>query len=238
LEAERETAARSHAGKSIVLIDHRPLARQYLSRWLQDGEPDLRVISVGSATDLLDAPRSLSDPQMIVFSIGAASVRDPEMLGKITLLRRHLGRTPLVLLSDRDDVDEIVAAVEIGVRGYISTNLEVSEATAAIQCVEAGGTFVPASALIKFAQDRQHVPRNLDNRPFEGLTPRENEVLARLRQGKPNKVIAYELKISESTVKVFVRQILGKLHASNRTEVASLVRGLSANAQLDGAALK
>jgi DNA-binding NarL/FixJ family response regulator len=238
LEAERETAARSHAGKSIVLIDHRPLARQYLSRWLQDGEPDLRVISVGSATDLLDAPRSLSDPQMIVFSIGAASVRDPEMLGKITLLRRHLGRTPLVLLSDRDDVDEIVAAVEVGARGYISTNLEVPEATAAIQCVQAGGTFVPASALIKFAQDRQHVPRNLDNRPFEGLTPRENEVLARLRQGKPNKVIAYELKISESTVKVFVRQILGKLHASNRTEVASLVRGLSANAQLDGAALK
>jgi DNA-binding NarL/FixJ family response regulator len=51
-------------------------------------------------------------------------------------------------------------------------------------------------------------------------------------------VIAYELKLSESTVKVFVRQILGKLHASNRTEVASLVRGLSANAQLDGAALK
>jgi DNA-binding NarL/FixJ family response regulator len=54
-----------------------------------------------------------------------------------------------------------------------------------------------------------------------------------LRQGKPNKIIAHELEISESTVKVFVRRILMKLHASNRTEVAFLVRGQS---ESDGAA--
>jgi DNA-binding NarL/FixJ family response regulator len=83
--------------------------------------------------------------------------------------------------------------------------------------------------LIKFAQDRQHdahrVPHDLDRKPFESLTPRETEVLARLRQGKPNKIIAFELDISESTVKVFVRRILTKLRASNRTEVACLLRG-------------
>jgi DNA-binding NarL/FixJ family response regulator len=56
------------------------------------------------------------------------------------------------------------------------------------------------------------------------LTPRESEVLACPRQGKPNKVIAHELAISESTVKVFVHRILLKLHASNRTEIAVLRR--------------
>jgi DNA-binding NarL/FixJ family response regulator len=60
---------------------------------------------------------------------------------------------------------------------------------------------------------------------WEGLTPREMEVVARLRQGKPNKVIAYELEISESTVKAFVRRILIKLNALNRTEVAHLTEG-------------
>ena len=74
--------------------------------------------------DLLDASRSLSAPHIIIFSIGAASVRDPEVLGKMTLLRRHMSRIPLVLLSDRDDVDDIVAAIEHGVRGYIPTSLE------------------------------------------------------------------------------------------------------------------
>jgi DNA-binding NarL/FixJ family response regulator len=224
----------SHLGRqtgktmSIVLIDRRPLTRQCLGRWLQDGSPDLRLISVGSPADLLSASRSHSDPHSIIFSIGGASVRDPEVLGKITLLRRHMSRVPLVLLSDRDDVDEIVEAIEHGVRGYIPTSLEPSEAAAALKCVAAGGTFVPASAVIKIAQDRQHGSHrgagDLHAASFASLTPREGEVLARLRQGKPNKIIAHELAISESTVKVFVRQILMKLGASNRTEVASLVR--------------
>ena len=60
---------------------------------------------------------------------------------------------------------------------------------------------------------------------WTALTPREMEVVARLRQGKPNKVIAHELEISESTVKAFVRRILIKLKALNRTEVAHLTEG-------------
>ena len=157
------------------------------------------------------------------------------MLGKITLLRRHMSRIPLVLLSDRDDVDDIVAAMEQGVRGYIPTSLEPSEAAAALQCVAAGGTFVPASAMIKFAQDRQDGARpsaEHETSALKRLTPRESEVLARLRQGKPNKIIAHELEITESTVKVFVRRILMKLHASNRTEVACLTRARAGSGEV------
>jgi DNA-binding NarL/FixJ family response regulator len=231
LGLERESDATRQTGKavSIVLIDRRALTRQCLSRWLQDGSPELRVVALASPADLLDASRTLSNPHIIIFSIGAASLKDPDVLGKMTLLRRHMGRVPLVLLSDRDDVEDIVEAIEHGVRGYIPTSLEPSEAAAALQCVAAGGTFVPVSAVIKVAHDRQQRPQrdasDLDRGSFDSLTPRENEVLARLRQGKPNKVIAHELEISESTVKVFVRRILMKLHASNRTEVAYLLRG-------------
>ena len=57
---------------------------------------------------------------------------------------------------------------------------------------------------------------------MQDLTPREMDVAERLRQGKPNKIIAHELQISESTVKVFVHRILTKLGAINRTEVAYL----------------
>jgi DNA-binding NarL/FixJ family response regulator len=213
---------------SIVLIDRRPLTRQCLGRCLQDGSPDLRVVSVASPADLLDASRSLSHPHIIIFSIGAASVKDPDVLGKINMLRRHMSRSPLVLLSDRDDVDEVVEAIGHGVRGYIPTSLEPAEATAALQCVAAGGTFVPVSTMIKLAQDRQHKsgqPGAGEAHSLAHLTPRESEVLARLRQGKPNKIIAHELEISESTVKVFVRRILMKLHATNRIEVALRVRG-------------
>ena len=223
LEHEPHASRQAGKGMLIVLIDRRALTRQCLSRWLQDGSPDLRVVSVGSPAELLDPGRSFKDPQLIVFSIGGASVNDPEVLRMITMLRHHMGRIPLVLLSDRDAVEDIVAAIELGVRGYIPTSLEPSEVAAAVHCVEAGGTFVPASALIKFAQDRQNGPGppiEHETSALRRLTPRESEVLARLRQGKPNKIIAHELQITENTVKVFVRRILMKLDASNRTEVA------------------
>jgi DNA-binding NarL/FixJ family response regulator len=227
---EGEAGHSRQAGRtmSIVLIERQPLTRHCLSRWLQEGSPDRHVVSLRSPVDLLDASRSLSEPGTVIFSIGAAAVTDPDVLHKIILLRRHMSRIPLVLLSDRDSIDDFVEAMEQGVRGYITTSLEPSEAAAALQCVAAGGTYVPASALIKFAQDRQDGTGpsiEHETSAFERLTPRESEVLARLRQGMPNKVIAHELKITESTVKVFVRRILMKLGASNRTEAASLTRG-------------
>jgi DNA-binding NarL/FixJ family response regulator len=221
VESESGPSRRAGGGVSIVLIDRRPITRECLGQWLQDESPDLHVVSVGSPGDLLDIAASLGEPHIIIFSIGAASVGDPEVLGKMISLRCHMSRIPLVVLSDRDDIDDIVEAMRHGVRGYIPTSLEPSEAAAALQHVAAGGTFVPASAMTKFARARQQEShrgaRDVDKRSFGSLTPRESEVLARLRQGKPNKVIAYELK-------VFVRRILTKLHALNGTEAASLVR--------------
>jgi len=237
LERERHRYQQGGEQLLIVLIDPRPLTRQCLSRWLQDGSPDLHVVSVGSAVDLLDASRLLNDPQIIIFSIGAASVKDSDVLGTLTLLRRHMSRIPLVLLSDRDDVDDIIEAMEQGVRGYVPTSLEPSEVAAALQCVAAGGTFVPASAVM-FAQNWQYASRTSiehESSALKRLTPRETAVLARLRQGKPNKIIAHELGITEGTVKVFVRRILMKLHASNRTEVAFHIveRGKSSDDAID-----
>jgi DNA-binding NarL/FixJ family response regulator len=207
------------AGKNgaIVLLERRSLARQYLSRWLQDGSPDRYVASVASPAELLDASRSLSAAHIVVFSIGAPSVVEPEVLGMITLLRRHLSRVPLVLLADRDDLDDIVAALEQGVRGYIPTSLEPFEA-AALQSVASGRTFVPAYAMINRAKERQSRSKQTSTpeaTPLKDLTPRESDVVACLRQGKPNKLIVYELGISESTVKVFARRILTKLRVSN-----------------------
>jgi DNA-binding NarL/FixJ family response regulator len=169
---------------------------------------------------------------LMVFNIGDTSVRDAEVLGQISWLRQHMPNVPLVLLSDDDDMDDIVEAMAQGVRGFITTSMELSETGAAIQCVAAGGTFVPAGILIRFAQDRQNGskggPSEDSKKSFESLTPREREVLALLREGKPNKVIARALGIREGTVKVFVGRVLGKLHASNRTQLALLARGMKA----------
>jgi DNA-binding NarL/FixJ family response regulator len=210
---------------SIVLIDRRPLTRQCLRGWLQDSQHEFQIAAVSSCSDVLDDSRSSRSPDLVLLSIGAARVEAPEVLERIQRLSRSLPEVPLILLSDHDDLADVAAALDQGVRGYIPTSLEPAEAAAAIQYVAGGGTFVPAASLLRFAQASKRNLRDLDKTPLESLTPREVEVLARLRQGKPNKVIAYELDICESTVKVFVRQILTKLNAVNRTEVAYLTEG-------------
>jgi DNA-binding NarL/FixJ family response regulator len=228
LRVETGPDPQSRKRTSIVLIDPQTLIRDCISRSFQERLPDLRVVGLTNLAGLLDASRSLSRMDLIVFNVGGASVRDPEVLSQIRWLRQHMLRTPLVLLVDHDDVDDIVAAMEQGVRGFITTSMKLAEVGAAIQCIVAGGTFVPVDVLIRFAQDRQKRskcgPREDSKELFASLTPRELEVLALLREGKPNKVIARELDIKESTVKVFVGRIFSKLRVSNRKQLAVLAR--------------
>jgi DNA-binding NarL/FixJ family response regulator len=103
----------------------------------------------------------------------------------------------------------------------------------------AGGTFVPAGILVRFAQDRQKPsddgPSENKDELIKSLTPRELEVLTLLRKGKPNKIIAHELDITESTVKVFVGRISSKLRVANRTELVVLPRTWPADGEPDGA---
>src|SRR5690606_40289096 len=82
----------------------------------------------------------------------------------------------------------------------------------------AGGTFVPASSVLSM----RHLidAGSHETRSFAGMfTQRQAEVAQALRRGKANKIIAYELRLRESTVKVHIRNIMKKLKATNRTEV-------------------
>jgi DNA-binding NarL/FixJ family response regulator len=118
--------------------------------------------------------------------------------------------------------------------GYIPMSLELGPVAHALIFVAAGGTFVPAELLLTSLQ----VPAAHDlpaaAKPAEvptpaamaRLTPREVAVLALVGQGKSNKQIARELNRGEATVKVHVRNIMRKLGAANRTQVALLAEGL------------
>lgn len=133
-----------------------------------------------------------------------------------------------MLLSDRDDVEDVMNALSHGIRGYINPSVEPEVVFAALKLVHAGGTFIPAQAIRSAAAKvqnpssctRQQVMTALD------LTPRELSVIELLREGTPNKLIASSLQMQESTVKVHVRNITKKPHVSNRTHAASVANRL------------
>ena len=121
-------------------------------------------------------------------------------------------------------------ALRQGIRGYIPTTLTSRILIEALRLIQAGGTFIPADALSEALSDRRSTAAETNSAAARlgacRLTPRQSQVLELLRSGKPNKIIAYELAMRESTVKVHVRQIMRKLHATNRTEAAFLASNL------------
>lgn len=131
-----------------------------------------------------------------------------------------MGACPAVVLADNEDPDLIVQTLGKSVRGYVPTSLSIDIAVRAMALARAGGVFVPVGSLM--AAHRVADGASAIAPKANGLTERQAAVLDALRRGKPNKIIAHELKMRESTVKVHVRNLMRKLHATNRTQVAYL----------------
>jgi DNA-binding NarL/FixJ family response regulator len=110
------------------------------------------------------------------------------------------------------------AAICHGAKGYIPVTLGFDIAIEAVRFVLAGGTYVPIDYLLARTwagdQPSEAVPG------AGAITARELAVVRAIQGGKSNKVIAYELGISEGTVKVHIRRVMKKLNAKNRTDVA------------------
>jgi DNA-binding NarL/FixJ family response regulator len=158
-------------------------------------------------------------PAAILLNLGGRKATDPGATAEISALTAEFKSVPVVILADTDDVKQVVKALEVGARGYIPTSVGVEVCIEAINLAIAGGIFVPASSLLAM----RHLvdSSSQDVQPLAGMfTLRQAEVVQALRRGKANKIIAYELKLRESTVKVHIRNIMKKLKATNRTEVA------------------
>jgi len=135
---------------------------------------------------------------------------------------------PVVILADFFCSNESLLAIyEDGVRGFIPTvSTTLEQFIGILQFVAVGGVFVPLDSLFLQRIGKRHATAEVSNYQF---TRTELVVLDRLKQGKANKIIAHELNVSESTVKVYIGKIMRKLKATNRTQVVCQAYALSAN---------
>lgn len=218
----------------LVLIDRQPLRRAWVLASLHGWElgGPLNALASTGEIELGNGARP-TGLDLVILSVGNATVADPVVADELRWLRAHLPEVPVVLLADRDDAGSMLAALRAGVRGYLPTSIDPEVARKALALVLAGGSYAPPSILLKTepASTEPSSPgpsiATIACAKLTNLTPRQREVLALLGQGRPNKVIAQRLAMCESTVKVHVRQIMRKLGASNRTEVALKLRELA-----------
>jgi DNA-binding NarL/FixJ family response regulator len=205
--------------RTLLVLDKRVLDRECITQSIKSREIYLEVLAFSSASEWRDEEDLHPPLGVVLLSIGGRKVSDPDILSELAKLAAEFGETPVIVLGDSDELEQILLALEKGARGYIPTTVGISVCLEAISLAMAGGTFVPASSVLsQRAVLGQHgqAPRPMANL----FTQRQEEVARALRRGKANKIIAYELNMRESTVKVHIRNIMKKLQATNRTEVA------------------
>ena len=179
---------------------------------------------------------SLCDPsdRELLFIIGGRDL--PNVAKDVQLMARKFQLARIVVIGDRIDTASVILALEAGARGYLGDNMSPDALLKSLELVMLDETVLPAEfakSLSNELAQHQQALATLSSRTSEieikihrvpALSNRERAILKMLALGSSNKVIAYDLSITEATVKVHVKSILRKIHASNRTQAATWAR--------------
>jgi DNA-binding NarL/FixJ family response regulator len=212
-------ASPQEALPKLIYVDSRAFTRDCVGRWLQ---AHLGEFGVRPVADVEAVEHETIDPDEVrgvIINAGPERASSSAVVDLTARMGEMFPDVPIVVLSDHEDAENIREAFELGVRGYIPTSLASLVAVEAVRLVCAGGTFAPTAVLLSSWRTRA----GADDAPLlAGFTQRQAQILGCLRRGMANKLIAYELNMCESTVKVHIRNIMKKLKATNRTQVVYL----------------
>jgi len=206
-------AGSAEAAGFIAVIESRTFIRECLRRSVQSAFP-LPVLTYSTTVELRQQ-HLLTSPKLIIFSWvednGEASTNALKVLSELA------PSIPVIVLAYNNNPELARTAICHGAKGYIPVTMGFEITIEAVRFVLAGGTYAPMDSLLA-----RGGPEDAPSQPLTSgsLTARELAVVRAIQKGKSNKVIAYELNMCESTVKVHVRRIMKKLTAKNRTDVA------------------
>lgn len=211
--------------QKVVLADGQHLFRQGLGNALREAYGNqLKCVEVYDYTTLVEALRTHDGIEAAIVDSMLGGM--PERVG-IPKLRATFPMMPLMMLGGSEDARDIENAFRLGVVGYVPKTASPKILCRAVGLVLAGGMYVPPQILLAaFNGDRSVLERVASRTPraaapkheVGALTARQLEVLRELAYGKPNKVIARALGISEGTVKLHLATIFKILKVHNRTE--------------------
>jgi DNA-binding NarL/FixJ family response regulator len=201
----------------ILLIDDHPLLRGGMRFLLRSLDAGLEMDEASNAAQALELVAARS------YDLVLLDLKMPGLNGMDALaaLRAAVPGTPLVVLSAEDDPAVVRAAIEGGAMGFIPKSSTPEVLIQALRLVLAQGVYLPPAVLERVqppARAPSSAPIGASDAMLPGLTPRQMDVLRCVIRGKPNKVIARELEVSEATVKAHLSAVFLALSAHNRTE--------------------
>ncbi|MTI62431.1 two-component system response regulator NarL [Methylophaga sp.] len=199
----------------VLIIDDHPLFRKGVSQIISD-DPNFEVVGeAASGQEGLDLADELQ-PDLVLLDLNMKGMDGLETLRRFKqtgLLARY------VILTVSDSEDDLMEALKSGADGYLLKDMEPEDLRANLMKASVGVTVLQDS-LTDVLKKALTEPDTRVTVASAGLTDRENEILDCLAEGMNNKNIARKLGISDTTVKVHIKNILRKLNLTSRLEAA------------------
>lgn len=197
---------------TFVVADDHPLFRGAIKETLQSIDEHVHILEAG---DFEAAKKLVADTPDIDLVLLDLTMPGTSGLSGLVTLRAMQAAVPVVIVSASDDVATIRRALELGASGYIKKSSSIDEIRASINKILAGGVVTPSN--VELGSESDPEIQDLIQR-IQTLTPQQARVLGMLAEGLLNKQIAYELSVSEATIKAHVSAVLQKLNVDSRTQ--------------------
>jgi len=194
----------------ILLVDEHTLFREGMRHVLSLLADEVTIVEAGNCIQALQAIETNSGITLVLLDLDMPGPGGFDVLGTLS---RDYPALPIVVLSASENPADIRRALENGARGFIPKSETIPVMVGALHLVLAGGVYVPP-AIIRAGASSASPPI---------LTPRQIDILKRVIEGKPNKIIANDLGVTEATVKAHVTAVFKVLRVSNRNQVAHAV---------------
>ena len=203
--------------KRVLIADDHPLYRDALRMVVPQALNDVQLSEACCEADVVLQVTSDAAFDLVVLDLNLPGATGLSCLRHV---RESAPLTPIIVVSGNDDPVTMGDVVMAGAAGYVPKSAPRQVLIDAIRIVLAGGTYLPAAAVIALRRSRSSQASPAVRSGREALTSRQRRVLRLVAQGMSNKHIARELGISEITVKAHVSMLLRKLGVANRVQAA------------------
>jgi DNA-binding NarL/FixJ family response regulator len=211
-KADRDPVPNRPVNRTFVVADDHPLFRGALKEILASLPGEHLIVEAADFDQAAAAISAHPEADLLLLDL---NMPGSSGFAGLALMRAEHPGVPIAIVSGSEDAPLIRRALDLGASGYIPKSASFDEIRAAIATLLAGDVYLPANVQLG-AEGDPEVAALIER--MRSLTPQQTRVLTMLGKGLLNKQIAYELGISEATIKAHVSAVLQKLGVDSRTQ--------------------
>lgn len=205
----------------IIIADDHPLFRAALKQAVGQAVDSVEVIETDTIATLQRAVEENPEADLVLLDLNMPGAHG---FSGLIFMRGQYPGLPVVMISGTEDIQVIRKAIDYGASGFIPKSTSLQLIAEAIQAVLNGDVWLPAE--VQGRIDRIDSDTSDFSEKLATLTPQQFRVLGMLMEGLLNKQIAYELDVSEATIKAHITAVFRKLGVRNRTQAVIAVQQL------------